>query len=205
MTLNEEQAAKLVCGAAGVTPAEVPPRPFGADWFREQPEWLAMSTAADRLVNTPSLDLAVPLSVAAALLEEEESDEIQHLVEVGFVEAMVCSASHEPTGKAEERILAACPLSVWRVWHRRRERLEALSDQPLAELTPPAALQDGDPNMSMMARCTTYRAESDRYVVLARVVSADRPSPWPWRHPILLGLIFLAILLFFFGLAWITG
>ena len=44
----------------------------------------------------------------------------------------------------------------------------------------------------------TYRAESGRHVVLADLISSDRPSPWPLRHPLLTGLVFggvMAVLL----------
>lgn len=206
MPVTTSQAAQLIAGAVGVAPAEVPPRRFGADWFREQQDWLAVSVAADRLVADAALDASLPLSVAAALLEEEEELDVNvdHLVEVGFVEAMVCCASHRTDG-AEQRLLSTAPASVWQVWHRRRERLEALSDQRLGDEEPPSGLFHDDAEVAMLARCTTYRAESGRYVVLADLLSADRPSPWPLRHPVLFGLAFLAFLSLMFALALLTG
>lgn len=180
-------------GAAGIAPGEVPPRRFGADWFREQPDWLAMATAADRLVCDPGFDPSAALAVAGDLLAEELDHETRHLLEVGFVESLVCSASHA-SAEATDRIIAASPQLVWSVWHRRRERLEALSEQRAASSRPPRALEDDDPAVAMLARCTTYRAESGRFVLLADLISADRPSPWPLRHPVLLGLAFAAVM-----------
>lgn len=193
MTVSPADAAALVLGAAGIAPGEVPPRRFGADWFREQPDWLAMATAADRLVCDPGFDPSAALAVAGDLLAEDLDHETRQLLEVGFVESLVCSASHA-TAEATDRIIAASPQPVWSVWHRRRERLEALSEQRVASSRPPRALEDDDRALAMLARCTTYRAESGRFVLLADLISADRPSPWPLRHPVLLGLAFAAVM-----------
>lgn len=195
MTISAEEAAARLLGAAGVAPNEVPPRRWGADWFREQPPWLAATAAADRLVHDAGFDPEAALAVAAEILDSEDPESsTAQLVEVGFIESMVCSASHGD-GAATDRIVAASPLAVWSVWHRRRERLEALSDQPLATASRPRALDADEADLAMLARCTTYRAESGRFVVLADIVSADRPSPWPLRHPVLVGLIFGAVML----------
>ncbi|MEM9034055.1 MAG: hypothetical protein AAGA99_09435 [Actinomycetota bacterium] len=193
-------AAELLA-SAGVDESEVPPRRFGADWFRERPNWLAASTVADVLVREAGRDPSGAFAVAEAVLRETDPDSEQHqLVEIGFVEALVCSASHDDTG-AEARLLASCPPRVWGVWHRRRERLEALSEERSAHLAAPRALTDDDAGVSLLARCSTYRAESGRHVVLAELISADRPSPWALRHPIGVGLLFGTVMLVLFVLS----
>lgn len=203
-------AALLLLGAAGMPPADVPVRRFGADWFREQPDWLAASAAADHLTQDAALDPGPALRTAAELLEtagiapDDLEPDVPALVEVGFVEAMICSASHLEPG-ADSRLVSASPGPVWRVWHRRRERLEALSEQRSAAHEPPPGLSDPDPAVAMIARCTTYRAESGRYVVLANLISADRPSPWPLRHPLLVALLFAAVLGTFLLISLLTA
>jgi len=181
--------------ATGVAPGEVPPRRFGADWFREQPAWLAASTAADRLVTNSALSPTDALMTAAEMLEDDElAPDAHELVAVGFVEAMVCCASHGD-GSDGARLIDVSPVAIWRTWHQKRERLEALSEQRSAKLTAPRAISSSDEAVAMMGRCTTYRAESGRYVVLAELISAERPSPWPLRHPVLTGLLFGAFML----------
>lgn len=205
MPLTADDAAARLLGAAGIDASEVPPRRFGADWFREQPAWLAAATAAHRLVADTGFDPAPALHEAAAVLDDPEADpEAVQLVEVGFIEAMVCAASNGP-GDAGARIVAASPLRVWGVWHRRRERLEALSDERFADDEQPVGLESDDPAVAMLAACTTYRAESGRYVVLADLISADRPSPWPLRHPVMVGLIFGAFLFLMLVLSLALG
>lgn len=190
MPVTPDETAQRLLAATGVARAEVPPRRYGADWFREQPAWLAASAAADRLIRDPGYNAAPALEVAADILDDPTAGPAAvELVEVGFIEAMVCSASHR-TDHADSRIIAASPLRVWGTWHRKRERLEALSEQALAAPTGPEALESDDAAVAMVARCTTYRAESGRYVILADLISADRPSPWPLRHPFLVGLLF---------------
>ena len=195
---DAEIVSRRLLAAAGIAPGEVPPRRFGADWFREQPAWLAATVVADRLVGDPALDPGPALAVAEEVLADHLPDtEAAQLIEVGFVEAMICAASHSSTGDGEH-ILRVAPQRVWSTWHRRRERLEALSEMSHAVADRPKALDDVDDGCAMMARCTTYRAESGRYVVLADLISSDRPSPWPLRHPLLTGLVFggvMAILL----------
>lgn len=189
------EVARRLLAAAGVAEGEVPRRRFGADWFRERPAWLAASTAADTLVSEAGRDPSGALDVAEEVLHSAPPDgEVAQLVEIGFVEAMVCAASHDEHG-AEARLLAACPPRVWGVWHRRRERLEALSEERSAHDNAPRGLADPDPDVALLARCTTYRAESGSFVVLAELVSADRPSPWALRHPVKLGLVFGAVML----------
>lgn len=204
VSLTELEAAAVLLAAAGVAPGEVPPRPFGADWFREQPPWLAASTVADRLVNDPGFDPAEALMMADDMLAVDDLPyATAQLIEVGFVEAMVCSASHRPVEDTAE-LLGSCPPAVWQIWHRRRERLEALSEDA-GSVRPPRSLESLDENTALLARCTTYRAESGRHVVLADLVSADNPSPWPLRHPILVGLIFAAVILGFLILSLVTA
>jgi len=194
MGFDAEEAAAIMRAAAGVAPGEVPPRRFGADWFREQPAWLSMATIADRLVQDSGFDPSTALEVATELLAHSDpDDEVAKLIEVGFVESMICVASHGD-GSDGDRIARQCPLELWRIWHRRRERLEALSEQRFAHTDAPGALGDDDEAVALVARCTTYRAESGRYVVLAELISADRPSPWPLRHPVLLGVAFAAVM-----------
>lgn len=192
--MDEDDDADIVStrllAAAGIAPGEVPPRRFGADWFREQPAWLAATVVADRLVADPALDPGPALVVAEEVLADHLPDtEAAQLIEVGFVEAMICASSHSSTGDGQH-ILRVSPQRVWSTWHRRRERLEALSELSHAVDERPNALDDADDGCAMMARCTTYRAESGRYVLLAHLISSDRPSPWPLRHPILVGLVF---------------
>lgn len=194
METSAEAASRRLLGAAGIAPGEVPPRRFGADWFREQPAWLAATLAADRLVADPALDPAPALLVAEEVLSHEHpDDEVAKLIEVGFIEAMICAASHGNTS-ADQHVLGVAPQRVWSTWHRRRERLEALSEMPHAAAQAPQLLDHPDPTKAMLARCTTYRAESGRFVVLADLVSSDRPSPWILRHPVLTGLVFAAIM-----------
>lgn len=193
VTPAEAVAARLLA-AAGVDSSEVPPRRFGADWFRERPAWLAATTVAEVLVRESGRDAVAALEVAEEVLTEVDPDAEEHqLVEVGFVEALVCAASHHDGG-AEARLLAACSPRVWGVWHRRRERLEALSEERSAHLRAPSALDDADRGVAVLARGTSYRAESGRYVVLAELISADRPSPWALRHPVAVGLLFGAVM-----------
>lgn len=193
--IGEADAADVLLDAVGLSRSDVPPRALGADWFREQPNWMAASLAADSLVHSPELAPAPALMAAAALLEDDEADPVvQELVTVGFVEAMICSASHDD-GTAAARIIDVCPVTIWRIWHQRRERLEALSEQRLGRAFPPAGLQRADAHAQMLSRCTTYRAESGRYVVLSELISSDRPSPWPLRHPVLTGLLFAAVIM----------
>ena len=195
MSVDPGSAAQRLLAAAGVSSGEVPPRRFGADWFRERPEWLAVSTVAHTLVAEPGRDATDALAVAEDLLDGADPDDpVVALVEIGFVEAMVCASSHGD-GSAAARLLALCPPRVWGVWHRRRERLEALSEERSAHLTAPPALDDDDAAVAMLARCTTYRAESGRHVVLAELISADRPSPWALRHPVGVGLVFGGVML----------
>lgn len=195
MIVEPDAVAQQLMVAAGVSIGEVPPRRFGADWFREQPAWLAVSKVAQVLVEEPGRDAGDALQMAEYVLAESDpADPVVALIEIGFVEAMVCASSHGD-GSATARLLANCPPRVWGVWHRRRERLEALSEERSAHLTAPAALEDRDEAVAMLARCTTYRAESGRYVVLAELISADRPSPWALRHPIGVGLIFGGVML----------
>ncbi len=203
---DEDVTAEIVSsrllGAAGIAPGEVPPRRFGADWFREQPAWLATTVVADRLVADAALDPGPALLLAEEVLASYDPDsEIAKLIEVGFIEAMICASSHPPDGEGGH-ILRVAPQRVWSTWHRRRERLEALSEMPHA-VERPKALDDPDDVRAMLARCTTYRAESGRHVVLAHLISADRPSPWPLRHPVLTGLTFLAVMTVFFLLSLI--
>ena len=192
--IDADEAASRLLAATGIASADVPPRRLGADWFREQPAWLAASMAADRLVCDAALSPTDALMTAAELLEEDLDPEARELVCVGFVEAMVCSASHGD-GSDGARLIDVSPVAVWRTWHQKRERLEALSEQRTARLTAPRALSSNDEAVAMVGRCTTYRAESGRYVVLADLISADRPSPWPLRHPVLVGLLFGAFML----------
>lgn len=195
MTADPDLAAERLLAAAGVSRGEVPPRRFGADWFRERPDWLAVSTVAHVLVAEPGRDVVDALQVAEELLIDADPDDpVVALVEVGFVEAMICASSHGD-GSAAAKLLAASPPRVWSVWHRRRERLEALSEERSAHLIAPRALADTDEAVAMLARCTTYRAESGRFVVLAELISADRPSPWALRHPVGVGLIFGGVML----------
>jgi len=205
VSLTADEVAAIMRAAAGIAPGEVPPRRFGADWFREQPAWLSMATVADRLVRDPGFDPSSALEVAAELLRSgDPDDEVTKLIEIGFVESMVCVASHrEPTDA--DRIIQQSPLELWRVWHRRRERLEALSEQRYAHADAPRALDDTDDAVALVARCTTYRAESGRYVVLAELISSDRPSPWPLRHPVLLGCAFAAVMSVLLLLSLIRG
>ena len=205
MAFDADEAAAIMRAAAGIAPGEVPPRRFGADWFREQPAWLSMATVADRLVRDPGFDPSTALEVAAELLAHTDpDDEVAKLIEVGFVEAMICVASHGD-GIDGDRIVRQCPLELWRIWHRRRELLEALSEQRYAHTEAPRALDDADEGVAMMARCTTYQAESGRYVVLAELISADRPSPWPLRHPVLVGVAFAAVLATMLLLSMLTA
>jgi hypothetical protein len=205
MAFDADEAAAIMRAAAGIAPGEVPPRRFGADWFREQPAWLSMATVADRLVRDPGFDPSTALEVAAELLvHSDPDDEVTKLIEVGFVESMICVASHGD-GTDGDRIVRQCPLELWRIWHRRRERLEALSEQRFAHTDAPRALDDADEAVAMVARCTTYRAESGRYVVLAELISADRPSPWPLRHPVLVGVAFAAVLATMLLLSMLTA
>lgn len=195
MSVDPEIAAQRLMAAAGVSRGEVPPRRFGADWFRERPEWLAVSTVAHTLIEEPGREATDALETAEELLADAEPDDpVVALVEIGFIEAMVCASSHGDSSAAA-RLLALCPPRVWGVWHRRRERLEALSEERSAHLAAPSALEDRDQAVAMLARCTTYRAESGRYVVLAELISADRPSPWALRHPVGVGLIFGGVML----------
>ena len=189
-----EIVSTQLLAAAGIAVGEVPPRRFGADWFREQPAWLAATVVADRLVGDPALDPGPALQIAEEVLWGHLPDtEAAQLIEVGFIEAMICAASHSSTGDGEH-ILRVAPQRVWSAWHRRRERLEALSEMSHAVAERPRALDDADDGCAMMARCTTYRAESGRHVVLADLISSDRPSPWPLRHPVLTGLTFAAVM-----------
>ena len=200
--VDEDDDAEIVSvqllAAAGIAPGEVPPRRFGADWFREQPSWLAATVVADRLVSDAALDPEPALLVAEAVLAEHLPDtEAAQLIEVGFIEAMICASSHSAEVDGAH-IFQVAPQRVWSTWHRRRERLEALSEMSHAVSDRPKALDDPDESCAMMARCTTYRAESGRHVVLADLISSDRPSPWPLRHPLLTGLVFggvMAVLL----------
>lgn len=194
METSAEAASRRLLGAAGIAPGEVPPRRFGADWFREQPAWLATTMAADHLVTNSALDPGPALLVAEEILwHEHPDDEAAKLIEVGFVEAMICAASHIDAS-AGDHVLGVAPQRVWSTWHRRRERLEALSEMPHAVVQPPSPLESSDPMRALLARCTTYRAESGRYVVLADLISSDRPSPWILRHPVLTGLVFAAVM-----------
>ncbi|MEM7285505.1 MAG: hypothetical protein AAF480_04065 [Actinomycetota bacterium] len=191
---DAEIVSTQLLGAAGIAPGEVPPRRFGADWFREQPAWLAATVVADRLVHDAALDPGPALLVAEDVLANHLPDtEAAQLIEVGFVEAMICASSHS-TEIDGSHILQVAPQRVWSTWHRRRERLEALSEMPHSVSDRPKALDDADDDYAMMARCTTYRAESGRHVVLADLISSDRPSPWPLRHPLLTGLVFGAVM-----------
>ncbi|MEO1061595.1 MAG: hypothetical protein AAFZ07_09270 [Actinomycetota bacterium] len=195
MPSETDSVAQQLLAAAGVSIGEVPPRRFGADWFREQPAWLAVSKVAHTLVEEPGREVIDALQIAEdALAAADPDDPVVALVEIGFVEAMICASSHGD-GTAAARLLEVCPPRVWGVWHRRRERLEALSEERSAHLVAPSALDDDDEAVAMLARCTTYRAESGRYVVLAELISADRPSPWALRHPIGVGLIFGGVML----------
>ncbi|MEM8904206.1 MAG: hypothetical protein AAGA17_17745 [Actinomycetota bacterium] len=195
MPIEPDAVAQDLMAAAGVSIGEVPPRRFGADWFREQPAWLAVSKVAHTLVTEPGRDVGDALLIAERVLVEADPDDaVVALVEIGFIEAMICAASHGD-GSASARVLAAAPPRVWGVWHRRRERLEALSEERSAHPVAPKALTDDDEAVAMLAACTTYRAESGRHVVLAELISADRPSPWALRHPIGVGLIFGGVML----------
>ena len=185
--------SRQLLGAAGIAPGEVPPRRFGADWFREQPDWLAATVVAHRLVGDAALDPQPALLVAEHELGLHHPDtEVAKIIEVGFIEAMICASSHLSAGG--DHIVRVAPQLVWSTWHRRRERLEALSEMPHAVADRPEVLDHSDDVRAMLACCTTYRAESGRYVVLADLVSSDRPSPWVLRHPVLTGLVFAAVM-----------
>ena len=204
MLIDADTAAGALLGAAGIPAADVPRRPLGADWFREQPAWLAASTVAHELVTNQALSATEAMEVAEDLLTDHEhlDPAARQLLEVGFIEAMICSSSHEPA-EATARLLESAGTQVWRTWHQKRERLEALSEMAVASTQSPSAMDANDDAVRMLCRTTTYRAESGRFVVLADLISADRPSPWPLRHPLMTGLVFAGELLMFLVLSLI--